>query len=435
MTKAYLSFLCLLLFLPSLAVATTGVDLSERIVIDGYSSDFILDESLFTIIEKDVNGDGILDRVPQERTDDSKWGFHNDINQIKVTWDADNIYFAVDGVSWDNNILLLFDFQPGGLDKMTELTSWRRNFVFSNDFFPDLFWATWDGNATPQMWRYESENTVKQIEVTTFETVATFAQGNLGRSMEVRIPWPVFYGEELTRSWDETIQDSVYILLDLPDGHDAARSIRLAAILTAGPDGTGGPDSAPDNFSGHTIESSDQVVIDNYAIVPVDLTYYILDDSSQVFDSTGLSDRVIQAFEMDDSPDLGANIQSRRSFLAEPPFDAISFSIDQIHFSRPTISPEDGLNLDFKFTVDPPVSADKLRNVKLTAEIFNMNGRLIRVLYREEERNAGELEEPEMDSWDGCDGEGRMVPGGIYILRLVVEPGINSQTKAFSVVR
>ncbi|RPJ41186.1 MAG: hypothetical protein EHM19_12420, partial [Candidatus Latescibacterota bacterium] len=161
---APLAWMLSLFFAPS-AFATTGTELSNRITIDGYSSDFAEDERIFLLTE---------DGVPEERNNDSKWGFNNDINQIKITWDSDNLYVAVDGISWDNNILLLFDFVPGGLEKMTELNSWRRNFVFARNFSPDLFWATWDGNTTPQVWRFARENQVTQVDISLFETGATF---------------------------------------------------------------------------------------------------------------------------------------------------------------------------------------------------------------------------------------------------------------------
>jgi len=451
-------FLLLSLCAASAPFAATSPDLADTtethfIRIDGYSSDFVSDEGVFGTTLKDVNGDGIVELVPQERTDDSKWGFNNDLNQIKITWDAENLYVAVDGISWDNNIILLFDYLPGGLDRMTELNSWRRNFVFSNEFYPDLFLATWDGNTTPQIWRFSKENQVEQVDISQFETVATFAQGNTGRSMEARIPWSVFYGSQpWTRAYDEEFGDSVYVLDAVP-GLDHAKSIHLCAILTAGPDGTGGPDSAPDNFGGHTIESSDQVTIDNYAIVPLDTTYYVsafgeqlylglngdtANDNSILREALAEGDSLVDTVFSDGSPDLDSVlIQNRIRFLEDPPIQGIRFSISEIRLNRPVIAPEKGDELKFVFDLDPRLTAEG-RNVKVSAEVYNMRGRRIRTIFEDVEHSAADILGAQFGfwpGWDGYDEEGRMAPGGIYVLRLVIEPGVNRLTKAFSVVQ
>jgi hypothetical protein len=318
---------------------------------------------------------------------------------------------------------------------MTQLNSWRRNFVFAGDLRPDLFFATWDGNTTPQIWRFARENQVTQVDISQFETVATFAQGNTGRSMEARIPWTVFYGTELVRRYDETLRDSVYVL---PDGIDHAHSIRLVAILTAGGDGTGGPDSAPDNLGGHTIESSNQVTIDNYANVPLDTTYYVTSLGRQVFSEAELDggETIADTVVSDGSPDLGIDVRARRSFLLEPPVVAKNFAFSSLSFRNPAVSPERGELLRYDFTLTPePALADSVREISVSAEIYDMRGDRVRVLYREDRRRVDEPADPDLDLWDGRDESGRLVPGGIYILRFVVEPGVYRATKAFSVVR
>ncbi|MFH1681156.1 MAG: hypothetical protein ABIH26_10990 [Candidatus Eisenbacteria bacterium] len=431
--RGVLGFLLLSLLIPLPALATTGTDLSNRITIDGYSDDFTEDEVVFIDTLIDVNGDGIPEVVAQERNNDSKWGFNNDINQIKITWDNDNLYIAVDGISWDNNIILLFDYLPGGLEKMTELNSWRRNFVFAGNLLPDLFLATWDGNTTPQLWRFARENQVAQIDISLFETVATFAQGNTGRSMEARIPWTVFYGEALERRYDADLRDSVYVL---PGGIDRVRSIRIAAILTAGPDGTGGPDSAPDNLGGHTIESSNQVTIDNFAIVPLDDTSYVAGGGGEVF---AWEEGVVDTLPPDSLPDIGVGITERRSFAFTPPFPQKNFTFSSLNLLRPVVSPETGDFLRFEFTLTPEPDStdvfDRIRGIYVTAEIYDMRGERVRVLYQYDLRPVVWPGDPGMDFWDGRDESGRIVPGGIYMLRFVVEPGVFRTTKAFSVVR
>ncbi len=423
----------MIVLLPAASAAVTGVDLSGRIVIDGYSEDFEADESLFIDTLIDVNNDGIPEVVSQERDNDSKWGFNNDINQVKITWDAENLYIAVDGITWDNNVIVLFDYLPGrGLDKMTELNAWRRNFVFTGNFFPDLFLATWDGNTTPQIWRYDGENQVKQVDVALFETVASFAQGNRGRSMEARIPWPVFYGTDLERIFDAAAGDSIYLF---PEGVDHARSIRMVVVLTAGGDGTGGPDSAPDNLGGHSIESTDQVTIDNYVIVPLDTTCYVTADGRTVFE---WEESVKETVLADGSPDLdGAEIVQRRYFLFDPPIIPKNFTFQSLSFNRPVISPETGENLEFRFTLtpEPNLEDDLFRGINVTAEIYDIRGRRVKVLYVNDPRPVIDPADEQKDFWDGRGRNGEIVPGGIYLLRFVVEPGIFRTSKAFSVVR
>ena len=428
------------LFLPLYAV--TGDDLTDRIIIDGYSEDFELDESIFGITLRDVSGDGIPEEVAEERLNDSKWGFNNDINQIKISWDAENLYVAVDGISWNNNIILLFDYLPGGLDKMTELNAWRRNFTFSNGFFPDLFLATWDGNTTPQIWRHSgAENTVTQIDINEFETVASFAQGAEGRSMEARIPWTLIYGDGLERAWNEEVGESTYALPAgisdhfIPTGNSISRVLRVSAVLTAGGDGTGGPDSAPDNFGGHTISSSDIVGIDNYVIVPLDLTYYTTSTERQIYSIQDLLDgeTVVDSAVSDSMPDLlEVNVKERITFLAQPPIRGITFDFDDIVFDRPILSPEEGDILEFKLRLDPDLQEEG-RNVALMAEVYDMDGRLVKTLFDFGIPTAGVP--AYVGEWDGRDEAGHIVPGGIYLLRMVVEPGPGSLTKAFSVVR
>ncbi len=443
----------------------TGRNLSGRIEIDGFPThegrageivrDFEDDEQLFGQVTRLLDGRPIV--LDEEPNNDSKWGFNNDINQIKVTWDAENIYVAVDGISWDNNIILLMDYLPGGLEKMTELNSWRRNFVFSNGFRPDLFLATWDGNTTPQLWRASGENTVVEIDNNTIETEAKFDQSITGRSMEAAIPWDVFYADGLTRFFDESVRDSSWLL---PGGLSPSRPIRFCAIVTAGADGTGGPDSAPDNFSGHTIESSDQVSIDNYAIVPLDTTFFLTESGRQIYDVTDtfrldttevgggivvdtIPDPVVDTILADGAPDLqDVRIKNRVRFLADPPVRGITFAMNEISFDRPILSPEEGDELRFWFTLDPSAESidERDRNVTLTAEIYNMRGLLVKTLYREIARRIGELVNSESNlldenRWDGLDDSGHMVPGGIYLLRLVIEPGVSSEIRGFSVVR
>ena len=96
------SLLAALLAIPALAV--TARDLSARIRIDGFTNDFTADESVF--------GFNAELGAAEEAVDDSKWGVNNDLNNIRITWDAANLYVAGEGRTWGNNMVILIDAVP-----------------------------------------------------------------------------------------------------------------------------------------------------------------------------------------------------------------------------------------------------------------------------------------------------------------------------------
>jgi hypothetical protein len=397
------------------ARGATALDLSDRILIDGFTPEYADSEAVF-FTNEDLG-------LPEESPQDSKWGPFNDVNQIKITWDKDSLYVALDGYIGDgtygNNVILLFDITTwtagssadDGMAGMTQLTSWRRNFVFSEDFSPDLFLATWDLNTRPQVWRYATmqDPVIQQVQPDSFSTVATFEQTAAGRSMEAAIPWDIFFFDLSEQVANTTLGTDVWTI---PEGMD---TLRFAAVITGGADGTGGPDSAPDNFNGHVVEGSEQVLIDNYVILPLD-----------------------GGDEIDGVPDFGIEPRARLSFKRRPPIQGIVFEVNDLTLVRPIVSPEEGLPLEFRVRLDPLVAADEdFRTVRLTARVYDSLGHLVRVLYRDDVRGVLDVQSSgsERDVWDGRDAQGRMVRGGIYILSVVSEPGLSRYTRAFSVVR
>ena len=386
------------------ARAVTGTDLSDRIEIDGLTREWAPDESLLQTNDSDPTTP-----VPEESISDSKWGFNNDVRQIRLSWDARFLYVAVDAIIWDNNVILLMDFKDGGMQEMTELNSWRRNFVFQG-IEPDLFLATWDRNTLPQVWAVESSNNVTQKDATSFATAATFSQGTDGRSMEAAIPWTFLLGDSAKPVYSTTYRDSVYVL---PAG---IRDIRLVAVVTAGADGTGGPDSAPDNTRGHDNSSATQVTIDNWVRVP--------------FDEDG------PGGVPDDVPDFGANVRNRVSFRVRPPVRSLRQEIADIVFARPLISPEQGGELSFRVRLTPESPPEEdFRLATITSEIYDLRGEKVRTLYRLDSRPASNPQNDALDRWDGRDDGGRFVPGGVYILRVVLEPDADRRTRSFTVLR
>jgi hypothetical protein len=386
------------------AAATPAPDLTSRLTVDGFSADFASDERLF----------GVNEGTLEEGTADSKWGVNNDLYQIHVTWDANYLYVAADAIIWDNNVILLFDVTEGnpgdpdddGLASMTQIDSWRRNFDFGNGFTPDLFIATWDRNPTPRLLVVKGPTDVEEQPFNSYAAVSTFSQSSRDRAMEAAIPWPIILGADAERVYVASVGDTLYRI------PDRIHELRIAGVITAGPDGTGGPDSAPDNLQGHTMDSANKVLIDNYARLP-------LDEDGDGF------------------PDFGISIKERTTFLVQPPVRGITFEIGELDLARAVVSPEENRPLEFGVSLSPavPPGEEEFRRVSLTAEIFDLQGRRVRVLYRNDERLASTPENAVKDVWDGRDEGGRPVRGGIYILQVVSEPGLNRNARAFSVVR
>lgn len=419
------------------ALATTARDLSARMRVDGFTSDFAGDEFVF--------GFNAAAGAPQEAPDDSRWGVNNDINQIRITWDAQYLYVAGEGRVWDNNMILLFDTVPGrGLTSMTQLNSWRRNFDFDTTgaaagggFAPDLFAATWDGNTSPRLIVQIAGNQVDDQRVgPTFSAAATFLQANPDRAMELRIPWrTLFLG-----SAGVGTRDTFITVGGIPDTFrlfPRGTRIRICAAVTAGGDGTGGPDSAPDNLRGHSDNAGDLVFLDNYAIVDLDRN-----------DDTGLG-----GGGPDGVADWNVDPSQRISFRFLPPVVAVRFAADEIELERPAFAPDRGDLLRFRValdkTLDPTDPVSQIREYNLTANIYDLRGRLVRNLYSGQTRRVIRGDRPGQpdtfwnaatrtdtrDLWDGRDERGAVVPPGVYVVRTVIEPNLSRALRSVVVVR
>jgi hypothetical protein len=430
-----------LLTLSTAAQAMTARNLSDRMRIDGYTDEFIrADEDVFG-----YNSSGVF----QEPRDDSKWGYNEEILQIRVTWDSQYLYFAVEGVCWDNNMILFLDTLPGrGVADMSNLNSWRRNFQFDQTpgvaFAPDVFGATWDRNTSPRFLSLTEANKVVDEQVgPNFRAAASFDQGNTGRAMEFAIPWRNVFdalgGGAGTRDTVVNIGGVTDTLRRMPLG---VHKIKLCAVLTGGGDGTGGPDSAPDNLAGHTGDGNAQVVIDNYAILDLDQKNDIGSPSPD-----GIGDGV---------PDWGVSPISRVTFLYDPPLKSVRFSLAELKTDRPAFSPDRGESTNFRFKLTPPlnpkIALDSARTVSMSANVYDVTGHWVRNLFIKNDQvinnqptgtplgllavNADEtLSEKGFSRWDGRDASGRIVPAGIYVLRVVIEPNLDRAVRAVVVVR
>jgi hypothetical protein len=240
--------------------------------------------------------------------------------------------------------------------------------------------------------------------------------------MEVRIPWKsVFLGQAGlgTRDTVMTVAGVTDTFRLFPRG----TKIKLCGVITAGGDGTGGPDSAPDNLRGFTDNSGDLVFIDNYAIVDLDRD-----------DDTGIG-----GGGPDGVADWGVEPKTRITFRYRPPVVSLRFAVNEVVLDRPAFAPDRGERVRFSVQLDKRLSPDdpvnQVRTFNLTANIFDMRGRFIRNLYISQTRSALTPSDPAADSWDGRDERGNLVPPGIYVIRAVIEPNLSRALKSVVVVR
>ena len=302
----------------SVCFAVTGIDLSNRIIIDGFSDDFTIDEEIL------IDSIGNLLESPA----DSYWGEYNDVKQIKVTWDASYLYLAVDACSWDNNVMLFIDiYDDYGIEAMSEVNAWQRSFKFYN-FSPDFLVGTWDTNDIPQFWKVQEGGSMQVEQISTIETSATFDTGNLSGAMEIKIAWGILFFRD----------DEEHSLQYFP-------SIKLLSVITGGDDYAGSPDCAPNNLGGMANDAGQVLILDNYANILID------------GDGDGL-------------PDLNIEPQIQTTFFSDPTLPPTSLLIQDVIFSNgKTFAPSIEEEINFELVSN--------RASEFTVEIFDVNGKFI----------------------------------------------------------
>jgi len=293
-------------------------------------------------------------------------------------------------------------------------------------FVPDLFAATWDKNLTPHLVldkRQGAGQVDDELSGTYFTSSASFDQGNIGRSMEIAIPWSSVY---LAQTGGPGVRDTTLIL----DGQPVTvpkiprgAVLKIAAAVTTGADGFGGPDVAPDPSADLSNESGVPVNVDNWATVSLDE-----DDNSG---GSGGPDGL---------PDWNVTPKARIGFRYPPPiFGTRNCLKNDFAMDRPAFRPDLSEKLHFQVQLDPvPDPADvlnALRRVTVTANVFDSRGRFVRNLYIAQSRPVLATTNPQFDVWDGRDDRGELVRPGVYMVRLVIEPNVCRATRAVVVVR
>jgi hypothetical protein len=97
----------------------------------------------------------------------------------------------------------------------------------------------------------------------------------------------------------------------------------------------------------------------------------------------------------------------------------------QLQLASKSFSPEQGEHLEF---YPQQLEAEEDLTAFLSARVYNVSGELVRVLFEDWPWNFSMALPAYQFSWDGCDSNGRLVRGGIYILTLSAGPAKGSTT-------
>ncbi|MDD3642933.1 MAG: FlgD immunoglobulin-like domain containing protein [Candidatus Krumholzibacteria bacterium] len=168
---------------------------------------------------------------------DSEWTSANEIDALYVTWDADYLYIALDGIVSGNSWLIYLDTDPGGPEGETDLTAidiWERGAVFTAaGFRADFQYGCYQHQGiydSDSFWRLISPTTAADLSDSILSAFdSNHLYGGLGGS-ELAVPWEVLYGMG-------------------PGAVAPGASISIVASLCwdPEPDGVLGGDSAPSN--------------------------------------------------------------------------------------------------------------------------------------------------------------------------------------------
>jgi hypothetical protein len=155
---------------------------------------------------------------------DTAWG-PNDIDDLWMTYDADNLYIGVRYQVSNNAMLVLIDAGTGvGAQNINGLDWYPRNFNFPDSSLGEFIIANWNGGALGVR-RITGPATTEDVTAQCFNSNGP--QGNSFYEAEVQIPWEVVYQS---------------------DPGKVVPNARVKAVaLIAGGDNWNGPDSAPDN--------------------------------------------------------------------------------------------------------------------------------------------------------------------------------------------
>ena len=200
---------------------------------------------------------------------DSAWGPFNDLQGLWVTWDADGIYFSVEGALWDtpggvgaNSVNLYIDVDYGegtgiadlSLIDANALDAITRNFwrplVIGADFGCDFGYTSWSGQFDLGFLDIRDPQAPVNLLAQDMGIVESRDTAT-NRGYEVFVPWPVFFPDEPAGRVPAGTRMALVVAQvgggdslspeSIPDGADD-RLIERPVTFTVDADGDGIPD-------------------------------------------------------------------------------------------------------------------------------------------------------------------------------------------------
>ena len=155
---------------------------------------------------------------------DTTWG-PNDIDDLWITYDAENLYIGVRYQVEDNAMLLIVDAGTGtGASDIVDLDWYPRNFNFPDSLLAEFIIANWNGG---DLGVHRIQDNTTTADITAECGIGHASKGQSFYESEIRIPWSTIYG--------------------LDPGLVIPGARVKAVAMIAGGDRWNGPDSAPDN--------------------------------------------------------------------------------------------------------------------------------------------------------------------------------------------
>jgi hypothetical protein len=416
-------------FMPAPAVAQSQASLAARIVIDGSAADFTAVETVFRTPDLCVDlGLPFACVGSEEPSDDSAWSDIQDLAQVFVTWDAEDLYVAVEAHIADHALLVFLDYVPGGLADMTALSDWRRALAFGPGMRPDAFVAVTDRERAATLFVVDGEAGVVPMAPEEYRAVATFEAEAPGRGLEIAIPWRLLFPDAAS-ALNPASGAPAEPMFVLPA--PAHAELRLAAAVVQAADGFGATDVAPDPSRPPSLDPRARVVVDRAVHVQWDA-------------DPPATPRFV---------DFGAAVQTQAVPRIVPPLppspggDVVLDAVETLDAEYPgaparLLVADAGRDLEFVLRFRAPEPSA----VYVTARVLSAHGERVRDLYHNEARQPaavsppfGAFSDPLKDRWDGRDDGGRPVPGGTYVLHVLAGPQADvvtsQQRQAIAVVR
>ena len=408
------------------ARAQSAADLRARMAIDGRTTEWTAVEAVFRDPQVCPGLEPPAVCPTDEEPDaDSRSSPLQDLRQLRVTWDAHNLYIAAEARVDGAVLVVWLDYRPGGLRSASTLDAFRRSLAFGPEMRPDAFLAVVDRQPVPELYLVQGEEQATRVASDAFVGAASFDAEAADRALEAALPWTLLFPDAVLAVDSET-GAPLEPMFALPPGASGHGLRVAAAVVDAGP-GLGALDVAPDPVAGVPEDRREVTVVDRAAFIDWDAS------------KSGPPDFV----------DFGAAVQTQAAprFRPAPPGAAQPFQLTNLRTfagGAPSrlLVPDAGLDLAFAFDIEPLTTGV----VYLTASVYSLRGDRVAELCRDAPRSAGSPGPPfgsfgdaARDRWDGRDAAGRPVPGGVYVLHVAAgtAPGAPtaSERRGITVVR